>query len=198
MRPIALRCLAVAVALRPPHRLPARQRLSAQAIADGTGARCGPATSGSKRDHIASVGDVGARGGRRDRRRQRGSSSRRASSTSTTIRRPALDTRSRRRDPGRAGHHDARRRRRRIVAMADRRVPGRARQHRPAALNVMVMVGHATVRRAVMGDDYKRPARDDEDRADGDARRSGNAGRARSGSRAGSNTRSAATATRRS
>jgi N-acyl-D-amino-acid deacylase len=26
----------------------------------------------------------------------------------------------------------------------------------------MVMVGHATVRRAVMGDDYKRPARDDE------------------------------------
>ena len=24
------------------------------------------------------------------------------------------------------------------------------------------MVGHATVRRAVMGDDYKRPARDDE------------------------------------
>ena len=36
------------------------------------------------------------------------------------------------------------------------------RQRHPAALNVMVMVGHATVRRAVMGDDYKRPARDDE------------------------------------
>jgi N-acyl-D-amino-acid deacylase len=35
------------------------------------------------------------------------------------------------------------------------------RQH-PAALNVAVMVGHATVRRLVMGDDYKRPARDDE------------------------------------
>ena len=36
------------------------------------------------------------------------------------------------------------------------------RQGKPAALNVMVMVGHATVRRLVMGDDYKRPARDDE------------------------------------
>ena len=36
------------------------------------------------------------------------------------------------------------------------------RQRHPAAVNVMVMVGHATVRRAVMGDDYKRPARDDE------------------------------------
>ena len=35
------------------------------------------------------------------------------------------------------------------------------RQH-PAALNVAVMVGHATIRRRVMGDDYKRPARDDE------------------------------------
>ncbi len=35
------------------------------------------------------------------------------------------------------------------------------RQH-PSALNVAVMVGHATVRRLVMGDDYKRPARDDE------------------------------------
>jgi N-acyl-D-amino-acid deacylase len=31
-----------------------------------------------------------------------------------------------------------------------------------AAVNVMVMVGHATVRRQVMGEDYKRPAKDDE------------------------------------
>jgi N-acyl-D-amino-acid deacylase len=36
------------------------------------------------------------------------------------------------------------------------------RRGSPAALNVLVMVGHATVRRRVMGDDYKRPARDDE------------------------------------
>jgi N-acyl-D-amino-acid deacylase len=36
------------------------------------------------------------------------------------------------------------------------------RRRHPAAVNVMVMVGHATVRRAVMGDDYKRPARDEE------------------------------------
>jgi N-acyl-D-amino-acid deacylase len=35
------------------------------------------------------------------------------------------------------------------------------RQHRPA-VNVAVMAGHATIRRLVMGDDYKRPARDDE------------------------------------
>jgi len=35
------------------------------------------------------------------------------------------------------------------------------RQH-PSAVNVAVMVGHATLRRLVMGDDYKRPARDDE------------------------------------
>ena len=35
------------------------------------------------------------------------------------------------------------------------------RQH-PAAVNVAVMVGHATVRRLVMGNDYKRPARADE------------------------------------
>jgi N-acyl-D-amino-acid deacylase len=32
----------------------------------------------------------------------------------------------------------------------------------PAALNVLTAVGHATVRREVMGDDYKRPARPDE------------------------------------
>ena len=37
-----------------------------------------------------------------------------------------------------------------------------ARRRGPAALNVMVMVGHATVREMVMGADYKRPARDDE------------------------------------
>src|SRR5262245_16584333 len=36
------------------------------------------------------------------------------------------------------------------------------RRAKPAALDVLVMVGHATVRRRVMGDDYKRPARDDE------------------------------------
>lgn len=36
------------------------------------------------------------------------------------------------------------------------------RQKQAAAVNVMVMVGHATVRRLVMGDDYKRPARDEE------------------------------------
>jgi len=36
------------------------------------------------------------------------------------------------------------------------------RRKHPAAVNVMVMVGHATVRRLVMGDDYKRPASDDE------------------------------------
>ena len=36
------------------------------------------------------------------------------------------------------------------------------RRKSPAAVNVMVMVGHATVRRLVMGDDYKRPARDEE------------------------------------
>src|SRR5436190_13920724 len=36
------------------------------------------------------------------------------------------------------------------------------RRATPAAVNVMVMVGHATVRRQVMGADYKRPAKDDE------------------------------------
>jgi len=36
------------------------------------------------------------------------------------------------------------------------------RRKHPAAVNVLVMVGHATVRRLVMGDDYKRPARDNE------------------------------------
>src|SRR5207244_4279035 len=36
------------------------------------------------------------------------------------------------------------------------------RRRAPAAVNVLVMVGHATVRRKVMGDDYKRPARADE------------------------------------
>jgi N-acyl-D-amino-acid deacylase len=36
------------------------------------------------------------------------------------------------------------------------------RRRHPAAVNVMVMVGHATVRRMVMGDDYKRPASEDE------------------------------------
>ena len=36
------------------------------------------------------------------------------------------------------------------------------RRAKPAAVNVLIMVGHGTVRRLVMGDDYKRPARDDE------------------------------------
>jgi N-acyl-D-amino-acid deacylase len=36
------------------------------------------------------------------------------------------------------------------------------RRKDPAALNVLVMVGHATVRRLVMGEDYKRPASDAE------------------------------------
>jgi N-acyl-D-amino-acid deacylase len=36
------------------------------------------------------------------------------------------------------------------------------RRKNPSAVNVLVMVGHATVRRLVMGDDYKRPARDEE------------------------------------
>ena len=36
------------------------------------------------------------------------------------------------------------------------------RRKNPAALNVAVMVGHATVRRLVMKDDYKRAARPDE------------------------------------
>ena len=36
------------------------------------------------------------------------------------------------------------------------------RRRNPAAVNVAVMVGHATVRRLVMRDDYKRPARDEE------------------------------------
>lgn len=36
------------------------------------------------------------------------------------------------------------------------------RQANPAAVHVMTMVGHATVRRQVMGDDYKRAARADE------------------------------------
>ena len=36
------------------------------------------------------------------------------------------------------------------------------RRKNPSAVNVLVMVGHATVRRLVMGEDYKRPARDEE------------------------------------
>jgi N-acyl-D-amino-acid deacylase len=36
------------------------------------------------------------------------------------------------------------------------------RRRQPAAVNVAVMVGHATVRRIVMGEDFKRPARADE------------------------------------
>jgi N-acyl-D-amino-acid deacylase len=51
------------------------------------------------------------------------------------------------------------------------------RRLKPAALNIATFVGHATVRREVMGDDYKR--------ADGGARRSGDArGRGRSVERA--------------
>ena len=42
-----------------------------------------------------------------------------------------LDAESRRRDAGRAGHHDAGRRRRRLVAVADRRVSGRAAGRAP-------------------------------------------------------------------
>src|SRR5262249_37952952 len=37
-----------------------------------------------------------------------------------------------------------------------------ARRNEPPALNVATCVGHATLRRQVMGDDYKRPARADE------------------------------------
>src|SRR5439155_7865497 len=37
-----------------------------------------------------------------------------------------------------------------------------ARRKSPASVNVAVMVGHATVRRLVMRDDYKRPATDAE------------------------------------
>lgn len=36
------------------------------------------------------------------------------------------------------------------------------RRAEPPAVNVAMLVGHATVRRRVMGDDYKRPARADE------------------------------------
>src|SRR5262249_17784058 len=36
------------------------------------------------------------------------------------------------------------------------------RRRAPSSLNVAVMVGHATVRRMVMGDDFRRPARADE------------------------------------
>ena len=36
------------------------------------------------------------------------------------------------------------------------------RRRQPSAVNVATLVGHATVRRTVMGDDYKRPARADE------------------------------------
>jgi N-acyl-D-amino-acid deacylase len=36
------------------------------------------------------------------------------------------------------------------------------RRAHPASVNVLVMAGHATIRRRVMGDDYKRPARADE------------------------------------
>jgi len=43
----------------------------------------------------------------------------------------------------------------------DRRVPGRGRRN-PATANVATFVGHATIRRQVMGDDFKRVARPDE------------------------------------
>ena len=81
----------------------------------------------------------------------------------------------RRRDAGRAGHHDRRRRARRRFAVADRRLPGRAAEAiRPPSTSPS-FVGHATVRRQVMKDDYKRPARAGRDRAHGAARRSGDA-----------------------
>ena len=51
------------------------------------------------------------------------------------------------------------------------------RRRNPAAVNVAAFAGHATVRRLVMGDDFKRPARRRRGRADGDARRSGDARR---------------------
>ena len=53
------------------------------------------------------------------------------------------------------------------------------RRRSPAALNVAAFAGHATIRRVVMGDDFKRPARRRRGRADGDARRSGDARRRR-------------------
>ena len=46
--------------------------------------------------------------------------------------------------------------------MADRRVSRRAPAQPGVAVNVATFVGHATVRRLVMGDDFKRAARPDE------------------------------------
>ena len=100
--------------------------------------------------------------------------------------------RSRRRDAGRAGDHDARRRTGRRFAVADRRLPGRAAAPRRRRSTCASLVGHATVRRLVMKDDYKRAARADEIARM--ARSSIRAcAKARPGCRAASSTKSAAT-----
>ena len=49
----------------------------------------------------------------------------------------------------------------------------------PPAVNVMTMVGHATVRELVLGEDYKRVATDGRGREDGGPRRTGHARRRR-------------------
>ena len=51
------------------------------------------------------------------------------------------------------------------------------RDKSPPAVNVMTMVGHATVRELVMGKDFRRDGDARGDREDGGARRAGHAGR---------------------
>ena len=84
--------------------------------------------------------------------------------------------RSRSHHPGVAGHHDGARRAR-TAARRSRcaTICGKARGRRH--LNVALLAGHATIRRQVMGEDFRRPATAAGDRAHGSAGRSGNARR---------------------
>ena len=130
-------------------------------LADGTGAPLRRANVRFVDDRIASVGDVKPQAGDTVDRRQRpgrGAGLHRHPQ-SLVVR---AGRRSCSRDAGRAGHHHGRRRTRRRFAVADRRLPVGAAAAHPPPSTCASFVGHATVRRQVMKDDFKRPARTDE------------------------------------
>ena len=85
--------------------------------------------------------------------------------------------RSRRDDADVAGHHDGVARAGRQLAVPCARLSRKRRRASPTTLNVALLVGHATIRRQVMGDDFRRAATAGGGRAHGGARRSGDARR---------------------
>ena len=143
-------------------------------LADGSGAPLRRANVRFVNDRIVAVGDVKPQ--RRRHRRRRQGAGRRAG----LHRHPQSF--------GRAGWRTIPppRRRSRRASPPSSSAPTAIRRGRlattwpsggsdPAAVNVAVIVGHATVRRLVMNDDYKRAGARRRNRADGAARRSGDA-----------------------